>query len=126
MLTILTISSLTLQTSHAQADADLKNTVLNIHNQVRVLVNVPVHIWSNDLATDAQKYAGYLTTLGLTLRDKASHAPYDPDNPQGENLWMVPRVFIRMANESSGSLTKKAIITVNRSRILTRLEKRIL
>ena len=88
MLTILTISSLTLQTSHAQADADLKNTVLNIHNQERVLVNVPVHIWSNDLATDAQKYAGYLTTLGLTLRDKASHAPYDPDNPQGENLWM--------------------------------------
>jgi len=85
---ILMVPSLVLQISFAQTDADLENTVIEIHNRERAEVGVPDITWSSDLAADAQKYADYLTTLGLTLEDKAPHAPFNPDNPQGENLWM--------------------------------------
>ena len=86
--TILTVPSSTLQLLHAQSDTDLEKTVLSIHNQERAAVNVPSLTWSTTLADNAQQYANYLTTLGLTLDDKAPHSQFNIDNHQGENLWM--------------------------------------
>lgn len=85
MMAILIVSSHEMQLSHAQGN-DLKNTILNGHNQERAQVNVPALQWSDSLAADAQNYAAYLTSLGLGPEAIAPHAKFDINNPQGENL----------------------------------------
>ncbi|VFJ13310.1 CAP domain-containing protein [Candidatus Nitrosocosmicus franklandus] len=85
MVGILAVPPTILQSSHAQANTEFENTILNIHNQERAEVNVPALSWSNNLAADAQIWANHLTTLGLKAGDLP---PHDPSNSEGENLWM--------------------------------------
>ncbi|WP_458720750.1 CAP domain-containing protein [Candidatus Nitrosocosmicus sp. R] len=83
---ILTVPSSVSQISYSQGDADFQNSILNIHDQERKAVNNPALSWSDSLAADAQSWADHITTLGLGPNDKAPHAPFDINNPQGENL----------------------------------------
>jgi uncharacterized protein YkwD len=83
---ILIVPLSVLQLSHAQSNSDIKDAILNIHNRERAGVEVTALSWSNSLADDAQSWADHLTTLGLTPDDLAPHAPFDQNNPQGENL----------------------------------------
>ena len=86
---ILIVPLSVLQLSHAQSNSDIKDAILSIHNRERAEVEVPALSWSNSLAADAQSWADHLTTLGLPPNDPnvlAPHAPFDMNNPQGENL----------------------------------------
>jgi pathogenesis-related protein 1 len=83
---ILIVPLSVLQPSHAQGNSDIKNTILNLHNQERSQVGVPELSWSNSLAADAQSWADHLVTLGLRPGDIAPHSQFDMNNPQGENL----------------------------------------
>lgn len=87
---IFTVPSTVLQLSHAQNN-DLQSTVLNIHNRERNQVGTSPLTWSDSLANDAQRYAQYLTTLGLGPRDVLPHAT---GTGQGENLsWGTPGFY---------------------------------
>jgi pathogenesis-related protein 1 len=83
---ILIVPLSVLQLSHAQSNSDIKNTILSIHNRERSKVGVPALSWSNSLAADAKSWADHIVTLGLRPPQKAPHAPFDMNNPQGENL----------------------------------------
>jgi Cysteine-rich secretory protein family len=90
--TILTITAIlivtvsALQLSHAQTNLDIQNAILSIHNRERGEVLVSPLSWSNSLAADAQSWADHIVSLGLSASQKAPHAPFDMNNPQGENL----------------------------------------
>src|SRR5687768_1125035 len=62
---IFTVPSSVLQVSHAQSDADLQNTILEIHNRERAAVGVPDLVWSDELAAGAQTWADQLATTGV-------------------------------------------------------------
>jgi Cysteine-rich secretory protein family len=88
---IQTVQSSMLQPSYAQPNQDLQ-AVLNLHNQERRAVGVPDLTWSNSLATDAQNWARYITSLNLrpvTNTDPgqlAPHSDWRTNGNQGENL----------------------------------------
>jgi hypothetical protein len=101
---ILTVqSSSMLQPSYAQTrlDATAQTTILNMHNDARRAVNVPLATWSESLATDAQAWADYIATLNLRpyrppdLGDRPPHATWQQrKESQGENLsWGARGVF---------------------------------
>lgn len=85
VIAILTVMSYSIQQSYAQGN-NLQNAVLSVHNQERAQVNVPSLSWSNSLAADAQTYANYLTTLGITPTGIAAHDPNVFKKGQNENL----------------------------------------
>lgn len=90
---MLTVSWLALQRSQAQTNGNFDN-ILQIHNNERAAVNVPPLSWSDSLAADAKSYAQYLTTLGLSTRDRVPHCGtggHPSCGGQGENLsWGWP------------------------------------
>ena len=53
----LIVPSSMLQVSHAQSNADFQNTILEMHNRERALVEVPALVWSDELAAGAQTWA---------------------------------------------------------------------
>ncbi len=59
---------------------DMQDQILAVHNAERAAVGAPPLVWSDKLAADAQVWADHLTTVGGLV--------HDPDNPNGENLWM--------------------------------------
>jgi uncharacterized protein YkwD len=65
-------------------NVDLENTVLNIHNQERAVVNVPALSWSSSLASNAQSWADQLLAEG-----KFEHSP---DTSYGENIAQLSRI----------------------------------
>jgi len=65
IVAFLTVLLSVVQISHAQSNTDLKNDMLNIHNQERAAVGVPPLTWSDSLAAQSQSWADHLTTLGL-------------------------------------------------------------
>ena len=84
MTAFLTVLSSAVQLSHAQANTDLENSMLNIHNQERAAVGVPPLTWSNSLAADSQSWANHLTTLGLVCDDQRCDAT--PHGAKNENI----------------------------------------
>jgi uncharacterized protein YkwD len=50
----LTVPLSVLQVSHAQSNADLQNTILEIVNRERAAVGVPPLVWSDTLAAGAR------------------------------------------------------------------------
>ena len=91
MAAILALSWSAPQISRAQTNGNIEGTVMNIHNNERASVNVPSLTWSDNLATDAQKYAEHLLTLGLGPNDILPHAT---GTGQGENLsWGTPGFY---------------------------------
>ena len=60
---ILTVPSSVLQVSHAQSNADLQNTVLEIVNRERAAVGVPPLVWSDTLAAGTQTWADHQAGL---------------------------------------------------------------
>src|ERR687895_486843 len=85
MAAFLTVPSSVLQVSHAQSNANLQNTVLNMHNQERSTVEVPPLTWSSSLATEAQRYANQLASQGYicTFENCIEELPHGAVN---ENL----------------------------------------
>src|SRR5262245_60540844 len=84
--TILIVPLSVLQLSHAQSNSDIKAAILSIHNRERNEVKVPPLSWSDNLAADAKSWADHIVSLGLRPGQKAPHAAFDMNNPQGENL----------------------------------------
>jgi hypothetical protein len=63
----------------------MASQILSAHNKYRNEVGVPPVSWSNKLASDAQKWANYLASLGgRTLQ----HSSNSSRSGQGENLWL--------------------------------------
>ncbi|MFL6432838.1 MAG: CAP domain-containing protein [Nitrososphaeraceae archaeon] len=112
---ILIVPSSVLQLSHAQMD---QTTILDMHNQERALVKVPVPIpplvWSNNLANGAQKWANHLATLGLRCDPDpigcSGFPPHDPNirNVLGENLWMGGTGFYPTAQQVQSWINEKS------------------
>jgi hypothetical protein len=101
---ILTMPSLVLQLSHAQTNADFKDTILNIHNKVRAEVGVPPLTWSSNLAADALNYAKHLTTLGLGPDDIV---PHDQNTNEGENLAWGTKAGFSATEHVNGWVSEK-------------------
>ncbi|MFL6423024.1 MAG: CAP family protein [Nitrososphaeraceae archaeon] len=80
---ILTVSSSVLQISHAQTNADLQNTILDVHNRERDLVGVMPLTWNKDLAAGAQAWAQVIATTGKFVHDPVNAVPL---GPYGENI----------------------------------------
>jgi uncharacterized protein YkwD len=59
MAAFLIVPSSMLQVSHAQSNADLQNTILEIVNRERAAVGVPPLVWSDTLAAGAQTWADH-------------------------------------------------------------------
>ncbi|MFW2830586.1 CAP domain-containing protein [Sphingomonas sp. ID0503] len=57
---------------------------LDVHNQERAAVGVPLMEWDETLAAHAAEWAGYLLAIGSLV-----HSPEDDQtgDPEGENLW---------------------------------------
>jgi hypothetical protein len=61
--------------------------LLAAHNRERTAAGLPPLQWDESLAADAQPWAEHLARLdGLEHADDA-----DPDDPEGENLWLGTR-----------------------------------
>jgi hypothetical protein len=69
-----------------QASESLQQRWLTAHNIERAHMGVGPLRWDNRLAQDAQKWANHLAAT-----QTFDHAPNDPANDQGENLWMGTR-----------------------------------
>ncbi|MEA5511770.1 CAP family protein [Crocosphaera sp. UHCC 0190] len=65
------------------SQTNFQQEILNAHNKYRQQVNVSPLTWSNNLASDAQKWANYLASLGGKKLQHDSNT-----NGQGENLWL--------------------------------------
>ena len=77
-------SPLAIAQTHANsslASDTTAQTLLNQHNQYRTEVNVPLLVWSDALASDAQQWANTLADQGGNLQHSENR------NGQGENLW---------------------------------------
>jgi uncharacterized protein YkwD len=72
-------SPLSNNTENVQGE-DLASSILAVHNQERAAVGVPPLVWSNELASGAQTWAGNLATTG-----EFAHDPNKP-NGVGENI----------------------------------------
>jgi hypothetical protein len=83
---ILIVPFSVLQISYAQGNSDIKDAILSIHNRERTAVDLPSLSWSDSLAANAKNWADHIASLGLQPGQKAPHAKFDMNNPQGENL----------------------------------------
>jgi hypothetical protein len=78
----------------AEAAADMSSPsapeiLLDLHNEERARLSLPLLVWDPKLAQDATNYAKVLADT-----DTFEHAPQAPGNEaQGENLWMGTRGF---------------------------------
>lgn len=61
---------------------NLDMRVLAAHNRERAAIGVPPLRWDPALAASAREWADHLGRTGAF-----EHAPEDPRNPEGENLW---------------------------------------
>ena len=73
---ILTVPSSVLQVSHAQSNADLQNTVLEIVNRERAAVGVPPLVWSDTLAAGAQTWADHQAAIGESVHSPGNFKDY--------------------------------------------------
>lgn len=67
-------------TPSVTSGSGMAQEILNAHNSYRSQVGVPSLTWSDALASDAQKWANYLSANGLFQHSQDR-------NGQGENLW---------------------------------------
>lgn len=70
----------------AVAPANLESRLLAAQNRERAAMGVEPLRWNPQLARDARGWADRLAATGAF-----AHAPTDPRNPQGENLWAGTR-----------------------------------
>ena len=81
---ILAGPSLVLQNSHAQSNANLQDTVLNMHNRERSEVKVSPLTWSTSIAAESQAYANQLKSQEYVCN--AQRCDMLPHGANNENL----------------------------------------
>lgn len=65
---------------------NIQGRLLAGHNRERASLGIPPLRWDDGLARDARRWAAHLAETG-----SFSHAPENPLQPQGENLWAGSR-----------------------------------
>ncbi|WP_264714098.1 CAP domain-containing protein [Limobrevibacterium gyesilva] len=69
---------------------EIQARLLAAHNVARTEVGVPAMHWDDRLATDAEQWARHLARINALVHWGAQG---EPDNQEGENLWMGSRGY---------------------------------
>ena len=87
---VLTAASLMPGTASAMLPRDIQARILAAHNAVRAEVGVPPMRWDDRLANDAEQWARHLAQINAMVHWGSQG---EPDNQEGENLWMGSRGY---------------------------------
>ena len=82
--------------------ANFEMRVLAAHNRERLALGVGPLRWDPALAIDARRWANHLSASG-----RFEHAPEDPREPAGENLWAGTRGYYALEAMVDGWVREK-------------------
>jgi hypothetical protein len=74
----------------AMLPREIQARILAVHNMARAEVGVPPAHWDDRLARDAEQWAWHLAQINTMVHWGAQG---EPDNQEGENLWMGSRGY---------------------------------
>ncbi len=74
----------------AMLPGEIQARLLAVHNTARAEVGVPAMHWDDRLAMDAEQWARHLAQINALVH---SGSQGEPNNEEGENLWMGSRGY---------------------------------
>lgn len=81
---------------------NFEQRVLAAQNRERAALGLPPMVWDAALAVSASQWAGTLARSG-----RFEHAPFNPADPQGENLWAGTRGYFPVEAQVDAWLREK-------------------
>jgi hypothetical protein len=81
---------------------NFEQRVLAAQNRERAALGLPPMAWDSALAQSAKQWADTLAGSG-----RFEHAPFNPANPQGENLWAGTRGYFPVEGKVDAWLREK-------------------
>lgn len=81
---------------------NFEQRILAVHNRERSSLGLAPMAWDPALAVSARRWADTLARTG-----RFEHAPFDPEAPQGENLWAGSRGYFTVEARVGAWLREK-------------------